>query len=34
MQYRLHVYGWIYREVAYLDTWKPEETSLALLVEK
>lgn len=33
MQYRLHVYGRIYRKVAYLDTQMPKETSLAQLAE-
>lgn len=33
MQYRLHVYGRIYRKVAYLDTQMPKETGLAQLAE-
>lgn len=34
MQYRLHVYGRIYRKGAFLDTRMTKETSLDQLVEK
>lgn len=34
MQYRLHVYGRLYRKVAYLDTQMTKETGLDQLVEK
>jgi len=34
MQYRLRVYGRIYRKVAFLDTQSSKETSLDQLVKK